>query len=117
MMRSNYFRVNDKDQYKKFLLEYNLGYIEEDYEPDRVGFVGDEVWRLEDDSFFEKLSNHLQLNEIALIMEVGFQKARFGYGWIVAVRSDGEMKKIDLYDIFEFIREEWGSEDITLPEF
>ena len=57
--------------------------------------------------FFLEVSEFLAPGEIAVFEEVGSEKLRYLYGQAIAVRSDGEIISISLFDIYDRVKQEW----------
>ena len=128
--RSNYFKVKNKENFKKFLDRmYDMEDIED--RDDRVGFLvtGEggsipcEIWDEENDEYshdfdFDKeLAQHLQDGEVAIYQEVGAEKLRYLVGYSVAVNSKGETAMVSINDIYKIAQEELGGENITPCEY
>lgn len=103
--RSNYFKVKDKEKFKTFLQQLDLELIQ-DAEVKQVGFMtqaglpssfyDEEKAEDVEINFIDKLSKHLADDEVAIVMEVGYEKMRYLNGYAVAVNSKGEKFEISL---------------------
>ena len=64
---------------------------------------GDLVY--EEINLLEQLAEHLVNDEVAIFMEIGYEKLRYLTGRSFAVNSKGETKIIDINDIYEQAKE------------
>ena len=108
-IRSNYFKVKNKDAWKIFLRRWEL----EELEADKKGLVGFTPSSLndkgtiesppddEDADFAKEVSQQLADGEVAIWMEVGNEKLRYVHGHAFAVNSKGKYKTVNLSDIYE----------------
>jgi hypothetical protein len=112
--RSNYFRVKDIDAFREWCSDLELHMIEEPN--DRVGFYvenesgslpcyrcyedEDGEWVDEDVDFEAELAEHLMPGHVAIVMEVGAEKARYLVGYAVAINSKGETRRVGIDDIY-----------------
>lgn len=128
-MRSNYFKVVDKQKFEKFCRQYDLEVITEDAQAKpakrRYGFMADGSiptgrcnakgdW-IETD-FLKELSRHLGQSEVAVVMEVGSEKMRYLIGYACAVTWKGERIQLALSDIYGKAKETFGVEP-TVAEY
>ena len=109
--RTNYFRVKDKDAFKKWVELCGLKLIEKG---GRVGLVTDngypdsrhdpadpDVERV-DFNFFDELRAHLPAGEVAIYMDTGNEGHRYCAGFAVALmagKSDVCINIDDIYDL------------------
>jgi hypothetical protein len=124
--RSNYFRVQDVEAFRAWCEKWNVKFIPEAL-PDEpnplVGFVNSGFYEAgipseyyddekdeydEDSNFIMELSEHLQDNEVAIVMEVGNEKLRYLIGYAMAVNAAGELLGVGLNDIYGLVKKEWG---------
>lgn len=83
--------------------------------PTELEYEEDGVWVdavLDWQQFF---IDHLADDEVAVIMGVGFEKLRYLTGWATAYNNKGEMREINIYDIYASARE-LGSQ-VTYAEY
>ena len=111
--RSNYFGVKNEKKFKEWAENRDL-----DVEVDEDGLFA--IFPSENDDFggwpyydnktdseidiCEELSHHLQDEHVAVLQEVGNEKLRYLNGFSLAVNSKGEVKKVDIYDIYELAK-------------
>jgi hypothetical protein len=67
-----------------------------------------DVWSEMD--FAEELAAHLAKDEVAVLITVGHEKARYGTGYALAIRSDGKALAVNIDDIYAKVRRKWGKE-------
>ncbi len=118
--RSNYFKVKDADAFKAWvdslsdcvLIERNglYGFYSEC--PDSGGFPSqrydDETEDYVDIDMVGELSAHLVEGEVAILMEAGAEKVRYISGWSLAVAWDARTLGVNLADIYEKVKAEFG---------
>jgi len=119
LSRTNTFKVKDEATFRAWadtLSEVEL--FEE--EEDRFGFytTGDGMWpscRYQEEcddwsemDFAEELAVHLAEGEAAVLITVGHEKARYGTGYALAIRSDGKTLAVNIDDIYTKVRRKWG---------
>ena len=63
-----------------------------------------------DFDFVEELADHLSEGEVAILITVGHEKARYGTGYAIAVRSDGKILDVNIDDIYALVHGTWGIE-------
>lgn len=68
----------------------------------------DETGEEREVNIFEEVAPFLAPKEVAIFMEVGSEKLRYLTGYAVAVRSDGEILRVSLDDIYNDVLTEWG---------
>lgn len=116
--RTNYFRVKDNDAFIKWLDEIpGLEYYQ-----DGKGFCilfdeGIPFWFYDDETgeerellFMNELSAFLAEGEVAIAMEVGFEKLRYLTGVAIAVNDKGEELDVSINDIYKKVEKQWGTE-------
>lgn len=113
MARSNYFRVKDVEAFKQFIEDVGLEPIESLHEAtgetlwgfmDESGEIGIPVYNRATDSdidFPTELAAHLVAGEVAVIIEIGWEKYRYLVGQAIAVNSAGMTSVVTLQDIYE----------------
>jgi hypothetical protein len=68
--------------------------------------------------FHKDLSKHLTEDSVAITMEAGAEKARYIVGCAVAVNSKGEIKVVNLIDIYDLAKGLTNKpEEITQAEY
>ena len=126
--RSNYFKVKNKKKFKDFVKEINEELIEKDIDGEKHfgimcgtynGFGSLPSLSVDPDTkdtdisvdvFFNKVSQHLQKDQIAIFMEVGQEKMRYLTGCAIAINAKGEILSCSIYDIYKQIAEKWSVE-------
>lgn len=119
--RSNYFKVKNEEQFRKFCERYGVEIIQSLPEgkdgSQQFGFLlyeslptgrtddGDE-W-IETD-FIRELSEQLAEGEVAVVMEIGFEKMRYLNGYACAVNSKGKTVEIGLGEIYQRAKRTFG---------
>ncbi len=109
--RSNYFKVNDTKKFEELCDKWNLRLIKKD---DLVGFLDDDTEGglpnyaetedgedLEFDDFLKELSDLLVEDEVAIMIEIGYEKMRYLVGFALAINSKGEQVTTNLSDIYK----------------
>ena len=113
--RSNYFRVKDIDAFLTAMERVPDVYVETDKDGSVVLTVQNSDWggwpsyyyddengiEEEDFDIAELVSEHLEEDSVAILMEVGAEKLRYVVGYAVAINSKGEREDISLMDIYE----------------
>lgn len=134
--RSNYIKVKDKDAFKEFIESFNnhfeiidaededgetlYGLISESDDGDLPYFKydenGDEV---ESFDFMKEISEHLaeEKDNIFVWMMSGHEKMRYIGGDSVAINHEGVVTGINLRDIYELCRKEYGVRPATEAEY
>lgn len=123
--RSNYFRVKDKDEFRRLCLRYGLELITDEEDESLVGFYTFDDWPtyrwdamrgdIVDMDIVDDIAECLEEGCVAIIMEAGYEKARYGYGHAIAVNSKGETRSVDLKEIYTRAQE--LGENITSAEY
>jgi hypothetical protein len=111
MSRSNYFQVKDEAAFRKWAKSLELAVITD--AEGRFGFYSEtedggfpEVRFSEDREEMEdldlpaELAAHLDETSIAVLMEVGHEKARYGSGYAVALNHEDKRVALVLSDIY-----------------
>jgi hypothetical protein len=123
--RSNYFRVKDPDAFKAAMgaipglgvWERQIGGNGENvlyfgvYEDDgdASGFWPSNNHETDEEiDVFGIVASHLQEDQVAVFMRSGAEKMRYITGAATAVNAKGEQVSVDLDDIYELSRAEWG---------
>ena len=119
LSRTNTFKVKDEAAFRAWadtLPEVELI----DKNDAHFGFytTGDGMWpscRYQEEcddwnemNFAEELATHLAEGEVAVLITVGHEKARYGTGYAVAIRSDGKSLAVNIDDIYAKVRRKWG---------
>jgi len=118
--RSNYFRVRNVRNFRRFCTRYGLtvvrtsegksfqyGFLLE--EPLPTGRTDSKGEWIETD-FLGELSRLLARREVAVVMEVGSEKMRYLIGYAAAVDARGRRIQIALSDIYRRCKETFGIE-------
>jgi hypothetical protein len=126
--RSNYFRVKDISKFEEFCDSLNLTVIKDKNESNLVGFLvedndgslpsyiyNEETDEYEDIDLAEELASHLEEDEVAIFMEVGAEKLRYLVGVAIAVNSKGEIKQVNLGEIYKLA--DTLGKNITIAEY
>lgn len=110
--RTNYFKVKDLEAFKAGLHPI-IGIWEDNaeglclYTNDDCGAwptdipIDDEWEDYQEYDLFQYVASHLQDQEVAIFMEIGYEKLRYLTGSAIAVNAKGETKAIHLSDIYE----------------
>jgi len=126
--RSNYFRVKDLTAFETLCRKWNLEKIAK--EDGHVGFLvnsesglntaccydpetGEDV----EANFEEELASHLLDGEVAIFMQIGWEKLRYLTAWAWAVNSEGKLVACDLSEIYELARELHPKGGVTRCEY
>jgi len=119
MFRTNHFKVKDASLFEKWATDIGAYHYSAKVEGEtaycmtRYAGIPDFSESREDEiDFASELAEHLVEGEVAVYMEVGYEKIRYLSGVAVAVAWDGRVPYIDLNEIYERAREEFG---LTAP--
>ena len=134
--RSNYFKIGRPKEFIEWIKDVPdvvWDTREDKSDPhDLVGMVyvdnpdggGWPSWRYNEETgedeeidFFHSLSEFLAPGEVAVFMETGAEKLRYLCGYACAVNDKGEYLEVNLTDIYDRIRDEWGLENISTAEY
>jgi len=115
-VRSNYFRVKDLEVFKLFMAGLSGGegaiFINEKPEDKSLlmfhssGVPSDP--ENEECDFFIELREHLKDKEVAVVMEIGYEKMRYLQGYTWAVTPGKDVMHLCLDDIYDKVEKEWG---------
>jgi hypothetical protein len=122
--RSNYFRVKDVEVFTAWCDRRNLNVWTKD---DRYAIspnseagwphadidTDDEYFEID---LYEELSQHLDPRDIAVLMQIGWEKLRYFTGEAIAIRSSGETCRISLDDIYTMAIETFHDDFLTITE-
>lgn len=127
--RSNYFRVNDEKAFKCWAEECGLGTWTRNvtpkgasdegtyfgvYSEDEGGWPSfrydEERDECHDIDIFGGLARFLHEDDVAVLMEVGWENLRYLTGLAVAVNANGETRRVSLDDIYEIAESDLGAE-------
>lgn len=120
--RSNYFFVKDKDAFASRMAELHVevGELEDGrvwvHPLDDGGWpssVEDEDGGLEFD-IEEEIATHLQPGDVAVLMEVGYEKLRYLMGFAVAINSAGHTRTVSIDDIMFLAHDLGDGREISL---
>jgi hypothetical protein len=127
MSRSNYFRVKDEAQFRRWAEELELAVISDEH--GRFGFYSntedgglpscrctEDRDDLQEIDIVGELSAHLAEGEIAVLMSAGHEKARYVSGYAVALNRDGGRISVSLSDIYEKAASTFGIEVNSISE-
>lgn len=130
--RSNYFRVKDLDTFRSWCDRFGLESLKgEGQHAGLVGFLEGQnsdgngipttIYDAEaeedvDVNFNAELAALLAEGEVAVVMEVGYEKLRYLHGYAVAVHASGETEEVSLRSIYELAEQRWGVTP-TLAEY
>ena len=114
--RSNYFKVQDDEQFKEFCYKWFVEPIEEKGKWGFIctGYFGnlpDEEYGENDDligyfnDFLKGLSGHLCDDEVAVLMEVGACKLIYLTGKAIAINNRGEKREVNLEQIYDLAKD------------
>ena len=121
LSRTNYFTVRDEAAFRSWaatLTEVELI----NNGQDQVGFYtnGDGNWPSLRDveegqdpvefDFIYELAGHLAEGQVAILITVGHERARYATGFAVAIRSDRKRLDMNLDDIYVLVHSTWGLE-------
>ncbi len=121
LSRTNYFKVRDEQAFRAWadtvpeveMIDDGKGrfgfYTNSDgnWPSGRLNETGSDV---EEFDFVEELTDHLPEGEVAILITVGHEKARYGTGYAIAVRHDGEILDVNIGDIYALVHGTWGIE-------
>lgn len=116
--RSNYFKVKDDDEFKRFITGRwgnSISFWEKKDKKGEVSYAvySDEsggwpsgVWNDEESDFdqadfFKEIAKHLRDGQVAIFMETGAEKMRYLIGYSLAINNKLEVKIIDIENIYE----------------
>jgi hypothetical protein len=119
--RSNYFKVKNAEQFRKFCQQYGLEIIDQSPEGkndgQRFGFLiyeslpagrADDSGEWSESEFIQELSEQLAKGEVAVVMEVGSEKMRYLNGYACAVNSRGRTVELGLGEIYQRAKKKFG---------
>lgn len=120
-LRSNYFRVKDREAFASWIEDDLESEIELDFitdEPDQVVLYGYSSVPSYDNEgeeidFLTQLAEHLKPDEVALIFGIGSEKLRYLVGFAYAVHSDGEVIEVNLNQIYREAAENFPDSTIN----
>ncbi len=109
--RSNYFRVKDTDVFLRWTERRGFGVFKSQQGPNVLAIhpgnatdCGDwPSYDMENDTEFDlvaELAGHLELGQIAVLLEVGAEKLRYLTGQAIAVNARGRVVEVTLNDIY-----------------
>lgn len=118
LSRTNYFKVRDDAAFLAWAATLPDVELIDDGKG-RFGFYtnGDGQWpccRYQEDNtcndfdFAEELADHLAEGEVAILITVGHEKARYATGFAVAIRHDHKRLEIDIDRIYRRVLKTWG---------
>lgn len=111
--RTNAFRVKDAAAFKQDMTELPVEVVTQDDGrfvllrslDDDCGSLPTEIWNEETGDSEELdlpglVATHLKPGEVAIFMEVGYEKLRYLVGYAYAINSEGQTQQVDLTDIY-----------------
>ena len=124
--RSNYFKVKNEEQFRKFCQEHGLELITQapakKKDPTLFGFMISEsipAGRTDDKGewietdFIQELAKQLAPDAVAVVMEVGSEKMRYLNGYTCAVNSTGKTVELNLNQIYQQAKRRFGAMPTT----
>lgn len=119
-LRSNPFRVKDKEAFANWVEETIGGALEIDFvrdSPDEVVILGysdlpTSDYEGEEIDFAASLAAHLKPGSVAVIFGSGHEKLRFIGGWAIAIHPTGETVETNLNDIYRDAQEAFSDDEI-----
>ncbi len=130
--RSNHFCVKDTDAFEKEMSGIPGVYAEKEEDgrfvlscssDDDTGSMPQYRYGNKDEDEEEEIdfpaiiASHLLNGEVAILMEVGYEKLRYLVGEAIAVNSKGETRHVSLNDIYERAKELTARAEITMAEY
>jgi hypothetical protein len=122
--RTNYFKVKDPTEFQKFIDKFNG--IELVVEETKGGYAllfdedtGIPVCYYDEDGndvevdFADEVAQHLTDDSIAVFEAVGSEKYRYLSGYAIAVNSKGKRVDINISEIYQRAKAEFGVEKIS----
>ena len=117
--RSNYFKVKDEELFRKFCGQYELEILAPDAKSAdrRFGFLfyGSLPMDRTDDNdnwieadLVQELSQQLAPGEVAVVIQVGWEKMAVLTGYARAVNDKGETVEVNLTDIYRLAEQRFG---------
>jgi len=120
LFRSNYFRVKDIDAWKTFVDKLGEYKVIEGNE-DRVGLLSEgetgfptQIYDEDDHDytseidFAAEVASHLVHGEVAIFMEIGYEKMRYLFGAYWAVNWEGKVLQGSLDEVYDRVTLHWG---------
>ncbi len=115
--RSNYFRVKDDAEFRQWAQRRSLYVIPTEQggqnyfmiQPSSDGswpseYLNDDTGNIEEFDLVPELARHLRDEDVAVLMEVGHEGARYVAGVALAVNARGEIRRVSLEDIYELAK-------------
>jgi hypothetical protein len=113
--QSTWFEVKDVEAFEAWVEGLDLTVVKEDGEY-RIYDGGDGGWPEERESddgldmvdidFFGELQAHLKPGTYVILYQAGFEREPFGFA--NALHADGRRLSIDIYEMEQKAKEEWG---------
>lgn len=133
--RSNYFRVKDEAAFRTWADSRGLDAIASDNNvlvaggtPERLFFISPldggpwpsdycdpETEADRDFDLVAELAQHLHPEDVAVLMEVGYEGSRYVAGVALAVNAQGQTRRVCLDDIYELAKD--LGRQVTLAEY
>jgi hypothetical protein len=118
--RSNYFKVNDIENFKELMNELGLDYYEKEgrfafstwsRDDGFPSYVYDEATEEEHEiGMIDEVGKYLCDGEVCIYQQIGNEKIRYLDFYSVAFNNKGEWKQIWSDDIYRLAREKFGEE-------
>ena len=124
--RSNYFGVKDVEAFQAFCEQHDLEFIEKDSlcgflmnEGTEGGFqtTGWDEESEEETDTLDELCQHLAEGQVAIVMEVGYEKMRYLIGRAWVMNAAGESTFLDLTDLAIAAAKTLTSSQVTSIEY
>ncbi|KPN62877.1 hypothetical protein AKJ29_01665 [Aliiroseovarius crassostreae] len=121
VLRSNPFRVKDREAFAAWLEDGIEGELDVDFirdEPDQLVMYGysdvpSHDQNGEEIDFFAVLASHLKPDDVALVFGIGSEKLRYLVGFAYAVHSSGDVIEVNLNQIYREAAENFPGCTIT----
>ena len=120
MARSNYFKVVNDSEFEEWADRRCIEYQKK--ENGTYVLLADEGWSLydpeteEEYDIAEELQGFIEPGDVAVLIEIGWEKLRYLTAEAVAVSSK-EIEHVDLYRIYDLAHRMGDGRDITAAEY
>lgn len=119
--RTNYFRVKNGAAFRASMDRFDVQIVEEPIDGEQHFAVFDTInggiWPIDVEGMGQKLipvsfphliSEHLLAGQIAILMGISYEGTRSMQGHALAIDATGSIVKVELDDIYEKVRLDWG---------
>ena len=110
--RSNYFRVKNLEKFKKAVEHCDVDVVCDNEDKKLVALLsnGEGGWNT---SYYDEagdcveisietiVKEHLKKGEVAIFMQIGYEKLRYLAGGALAINSEGKAQYVDINEIYE----------------